>query len=117
MLTYIHVVCNMICLDLLLSLSFSLSSFAEVPQCRVPIASTPNVIDTMIAAMLSTTYTYTCARSGTCAILCLSFSPETHGYFYDEVVLNRILEICNRTHHVNDGTTIAERTVNQTLVE
>ena len=111
---------SLISSNLPLSLSsfyLSLSSFAEVPQCRVPIASRSGVISNMIAAMLSKTYTHTCARSGMCALLCLSFSPETHRYLCEDSLLNRIIEICNRIDRVNDGTGLNEKTVNKTLVE
>ena len=88
-----------------------------MPQCRIPIASSAEVINTLFAAMLSPTYTYTCARSGMCAMLCLSFSPNTHRYINQEETLVKVLEVCERTHTVPDGTSENERSTNQTLVE
>ena len=87
-----------------------------MPQCRLPIALSSEVIETLLAAMLSPTYTYTCARSGMCAMLCLSFSPSTHQYINQKVTLERVLEICHRTHLLSDGTSDKERSINQTLV-
>ena len=71
----------------------------------------------MISAMLSKTYTFTCARSGMCALLCLSFSPETHEYLSVDSLLERIIEICNRVNNINDGTGTNEKIINKTLVE
>ena len=87
-----------------------------MPQCRIPIASSVEVIDTLLAAMLSQTYTYTCARSGMCAMLCLSFSPSTHQYISQEETLTRVLGIYYRTFTKSDGTSDNVRSINQTLV-
>ena len=91
-------------------------SFAEMPQCRLPIASSAEVVDALLAAMLSPTYTYTCARSGMCAMLCLSFSPCTHKYIKQEETMAKVLEIYDRTCVVSDGTSDKETAINQTLV-
>lgn len=92
-------------------------SLAEVPECRLKIASTPLVVDHLIDAMLSSTYTYACARSGMCALMCLSFSLETHQYLCKESIVSSVLELCERTHNVEDGTSQQERRTNQILVE
>jgi hypothetical protein len=94
-----------------------IGNFAEIPQCRVTIASNQSVIDNMMGAMLSNTYTYTCARSAMCALLCISFGPETHQYLSEESILNRILEICYRIQHINDSTPYTEKLINQTLIK
>ena len=99
------------------SLSFTISSLAEVPECRLRIASTPHVVDHMIDAMLSLTYTYRCARSIMCAIMCLSFSMETHQYLCRDSIVSSLLEICERIHKVPDNTSVAERQTNRLLVE
>ena len=86
------------------SLTFTISSLAEVPECRLMIASTPHVIEHMIDAMLSSTYTYTCAQSVMCAIMCLSFSMETHQYLCRDSIVSSLLEMCEKIHKVPDYT-------------
>ena len=108
----LYTVCVLSCLA-----SLSHCSLAEVPECRLKIASTPHVVEHLIDAMLSSTYTYTCARSGVCAIMCLSFSMETHQYLCRDAIVSSILEICDKTHSVGDNTSAAERQTNQILVE
>ena len=99
------------------SLTFTISSLAEVPECRLMIASTPHVIEHMIDAMLSSTYTYTCAQSVMCAIMCLSFSMETHQYLCRDSIVSSLLEMCEKIHRVPDYTSVAERQINRVLVE
>ena len=94
-------------------------SFAEMPDCRYTIASTPDVIANMIAAMLCLTYTYDCCRSGMCALLCLSFSRETHRFLDDNTTLERILRISKKGGPIMDAFTGAidhDKLATQTLV-
>ena len=95
----------------------SCCSLSEVPECRLKIASTPQVVEHMIDAMLSTTYNYSCARSGLCALMCLSFSEETHMYLCTKSIVSSVLEICDRTRNVPDWSTPKERQTSQVLVE
>ena len=92
-------------------------SLSEVPECRLKIVSTPQVVEHMIDAMLSTTYNYSCARSGLCALMCLSFSEETHMYLCTKSIVSSVLEICDRTRTVPDWSTPKERQTSQVLLE
>ena len=67
-------------------------------DCRLLIASTPRVIDTLMAAMLSPTYTstYMCSRYVVCTLLCLSFSPETHKFLNNYETYDNIMKLCDK---------------------
>ena len=96
-------------------------SFAETPnlQCRLEISSTPGVIETLMIAMLSPSYTntYVCSRLIVHTLLCLSFSPETHRYLNKAQTYDAIMKLCKQTELSPTPTSVhSHKIVHQTII-
>lgn len=69
-------------------------SLAEIPNCRVAIASRKDVLDQLLATLTSPTYTYIVSLVASAGLLCLAYRysrMHTHTveqlYPHDEIVL------------------------------
>ena len=72
---------------------------AELPECRLQIASNETILHQLVAVMLTPTYKYIASLVTVAGLLCLAYSPETHQYLARPFVIDGIIEACeiNRT--------------------
>ena len=69
-------------------------SLAELPQCRLQLASDKLVVNQFIATMLTPTYKYIASLVTVAGMLCLSYSPETHVHLIRSEVLVGVMHTC-----------------------
>lgn len=74
--------------------SSSSSSLAELPECRLQLASNRDVVDQFIAIMLTPTYKYIASLVTVAGLLCLSYSPETHVHLARREVISGAMVAC-----------------------
>ena len=69
-------------------------SLAELPECRLQIASNTKILEQFIAVILSPTYKYIASLATIAGMLCLAYSPETHPYLTRPEVTEGVIEAC-----------------------
>ena len=74
--------------------SLSLSSLAELPECRVQIASNEQLLQQFMGAMLTPSYIYIVSLVTAAGLLCLAYSSETHHHLAKPHIIDGIMEAC-----------------------
>lgn len=77
------------------SVCFTTHSLAELPECREKIVHSPGLLNQMVSATLSPSYTPICAEIVLSALLCLSYSRDLHRHLATPYILNGVLEACD----------------------
>ena len=71
-------------------------SLAELPECRLQIASNSKILQQFIAVMLTPTYIYIASLVTVAGMLCLAYSVETHPYLTQPSIIEGVIEACER---------------------
>ena len=72
----------------------SFPSLAELPKCRLAIASNEILLSQLLGVMMSPTYKYIAPLVIMAGLLCLAYSPETHPYLSKLEVVEGVIEAC-----------------------
>lgn len=72
----------------------TICNLAELPECRVEIASNKEFMEQVIATMVTVAYKYIARQVALAGLLCLAYSPETHVYLTEPSMIEGIQEAC-----------------------
>ena len=68
------------------------------------------VVEQMVSAILSPSYSVICAEIVLSSFLCLSYSPSTHRYLAQPHILHGVLESCKRfNREFNSSSTVQQQ--------
>lgn len=71
-------------------------SLAEIPRCRLAIASNPLLLRQLVGMMLTPSYKYIAPLVTIAGLLCLAYSPETHPFLATPEVVEGVMDACEK---------------------